>query len=58
MENPNYILRQWKIVLYQREPFGDKKRILIVIGSFVDVFIKIKTLMDSEYYSSFKIEEV
>lgn len=58
MENPNYVVRQWKVILYQREPFGQKRKILTVIGSFVDVFIKIKNEMDKEYYSSFVIEEV
>ena len=58
MENPNYVVRQWKIILYQREPFGDKKRILTVIGSFIDAFIKIKNEMDSEHYSEVIIEEV
>ena len=58
MENGSYITRQWKVTLYQTELHGSKKRILTVIGSFVDVFIKIKNILDSEYYTTFIIEEV
>ena len=58
MENYNYDIRNWKVTLYQDELFGDSKRILTVIGSMIDVFIKIKNVMDSENYSYINIEEL
>jgi hypothetical protein len=58
MENYNYDVRNWKVTLYQDELFGGSKRILTVIGTMIDVFIKIKNVMDSENYSYINIEEL
>lgn len=58
MENYNYDVRNWKVTLYQDELFGGSKRILTIIGSMIDVFIKIKNVMDSENYSYINIEEL
>lgn len=57
-ENGNYKIRQWKVTLYGDELFGKKRRILTVIGTFIDVCIKIKYIMDDENYTSMFIEEV
>lgn len=58
MENYNYDVRNWKVTLYQDELFGGSKRILTIIGTMIDVFIKIKNVMDSENYSYINIEEL
>lgn len=58
MENYNYDVRNWKVTLYQDELFGGRKRILTVIGTMIDVFIKIKNVMDSENYNYINIEEL
>lgn len=58
MENYNYINRKWKVVLYQNDLWGGEKRVLIVLGTMVDVFVKIKNAMDSKNYNYIKIEEV
>lgn len=58
MENYNYDVRNWKVTLYQNELFGGNKRILTVIGTMIDVFIKIKKVMDSENYNYINIEEL
>ena len=58
MENYNYNTRAWKVTLYQNELFGSGKRILTVIGTMIDVFIKIKNVMDSETYNYINIEEL
>lgn len=58
MENYNYDIRNWKVTLYQDELFGSNKRILTIIGSMIDVFIKIKNVMDNENYSYINIEEL
>lgn len=58
MENYNYDVRGWKVTLCQDELFGGNKKILIVIGTMIDVFIKIKNVMDSENYSYINIEEL
>ncbi len=58
MENYNFNVRNWKVTLYQDELFGSGKKILIVIGTMIDVFIKIKNVMDSENYSYINIEEL
>lgn len=57
-ENGNYKIRQWKVTLYGDEFFGKKRRILTVLGTFIDVCIKIKYIMDDENYTSMFIEEV
>jgi hypothetical protein len=51
-------VRNWKVTLYQDELFGGSKRILTIIGSMIDVFIKIKNVMDSENYNYINIEEL
>lgn len=58
MENYNFNVRNWKVTLYQDELFGGSKRILMVIGTMIDVFIKIKNVMDSENYNYINIEEL
>ena len=58
MENYNYDIRNWKVTLYQEELFGGSKRILMIIGTMIDVFIKIKNVMDSENYNYINIEEL
>lgn len=58
MENYNFNVRNWKVTLYQDELLGGSKRILTVIGTMIDVFIKIKNVMDSENYSYINIEEL
>lgn len=58
MENYNYINRRWKVVLYQNDLWGGEKRVLIVLGTMVDVFMKIKNVMDSKNYNYIKIEEM
>jgi len=58
MGNYNYDPRCWKVTLCQDELFGGKRRILTVVGTMVDVFIKIKNIMDSENYNYINIEEV
>ena len=56
-ENPNYIVREWKVTLYS-DDFFERRKILIIIGTFIDVFMKVKHVMDSAYYTSMYIEEV
>jgi hypothetical protein len=58
MENYNFNIRNWKVTLYQDELYGGRKRILTVIGTMIDVFIKIKNVMDSENYNYINIEEL
>ena len=56
--NANYYPHHWKVTLYQDELFGGSKRILTVIGTMIDVFIKVKNVMDSENYNYINIEEL
>ena len=56
--NANYYPHHWKVVLYQDELLGGRKRILTVIGTMIDVFIKIKNVMDNENYNYINIEEI
>ena len=58
MENSNYIIKQWKVVLYGNGWDGENKKILTIIGTMVDVFIKIKNVLDKEDYKTIVIEEV
>ena len=58
MDNYNFNVRNWKVTLYQDELLGGNKKILIVIGTMIDVFIKIKNVMDSENYNYINIEEL
>lgn len=57
MENYNYVVREWKVTLYS-DDFLEKRKILIIVGTFIDVCMKIKHFMDNTYYTSMFIEEV
>lgn len=56
--NPNYRTKCWKVILYKNDILENERRILTIIGTFVDVFIKIKNEMDSKNYEYITIEEV
>lgn len=56
--NPNYRIKSWKVILYKNDILENERRILTIIGTFVDVFIKIKNEMDSKNYEYITIEEV
>ena len=56
--NPNYRTKCWKVILYKNDILENERRILTIIGTMIDVFIKIKSVMDCEDYNYITIEEV
>lgn len=58
MNNPNYFMKSWKVILYKNDILENERKILTIIGTMIDVFIKIKNEMDNKNYNYIYIEEI
>lgn len=56
--NPNFYKRKWEISYRKNKWNVNDKEILILAGTFIDVLIKLKEIMDNDIYTDFVIKEI